>query len=98
MTNKPIIIKIDNYTITIEQEKEVNLNDTYKDQLPKSSTNILNNNIQIKRIYYKKGDPNYHRSPIGYSKERIKNWTTLISKFSKFDKIVKQEPLPDFHC
>lgn len=42
--------------------------------------------IDIKRKYYKKTDPQYHRKPI-----------KRASKFLKFDKIVKQEPLLDFH-
>lgn len=47
---------------------------------------IQYNPINIKRIYYKKTDPQYHRKPI---KRALK---TLRS-----DKTVIQEPLLDFH-
>lgn len=47
---------------------------------------IQYNQIDIKRKYYKKWDQQYHR------KETKKALKTL-----KFDKIVKQEPLLEFH-
>lgn len=49
---------------------------------------IQYNPINIKRKYYKKTDPQYHRKPT----------TKRALKFSKSDKIVKQEPLLDPYC
>lgn len=47
---------------------------------------IQYNPIDIKRKYYKKTDKEYKRKPI-----------KRALKISKSDKIVKQEPLLDFH-
>lgn len=47
---------------------------------------IQYNPINIKRIYYKKTDPQYHRKPI-----------KRASKTLRSDKTVIQEPLLDFH-
>ena len=47
---------------------------------------IQYNPIDITRKYYKKTDKEYHRKPI-----------KRALKISKSDKIVKQEPLLDFH-
>lgn len=67
-------------TITIElKEKAEKLNTVHKVQPP-----IQYNPINIKRIYYKKWDPEYHRKP-----------TKKALKTLKSDKIVKQEPLLD---
>lgn len=68
---------IDWIEITIEKEYD---NKT----IPNIHTPIHYNNYDIKRKYYKKWDPEYHRKP-----------TKTISKFLKSDKIVKQEPLLD---
>ena len=51
---------------------------------PNTNTPIQYNLIDIKRKYYKKWDPEYHRKPF-----------KPISKFLKSDKTVKQEPLLD---
>lgn len=51
---------------------------------PNTNTPIQYNQINIKRKYYKKWDPEYHRKPI-----------KTILKFLKSDKTVKQEPLLD---
>lgn len=68
--------------IEIIIEKDVNIMTAPIDQHP-----IQYNPINIKRKYYKKGDPEYHRTP-----------TKPISKFLKSDKTVKQEPLLDPYC
>lgn len=69
-------------TITIQiNEKEFNVATVQQDQTP-----IQYNPISIKRKYYKKWDPEYHRKP-----------TKPISKILRSDKTVKQEPLLDFH-
>lgn len=52
--------------------------------VPNTNTPIQYNQIDIKRKYYKKWDPEYHRKPF-----------KPISKFLKSDKTVKQEPLLD---
>ena len=54
--------------------------------IPINQPPIQYNPINIKRTYLKKTDPQYHRKPI---KKALKT--------SIFDKIVKQEPLLDFH-
>lgn len=54
--------------------------------IPSLNTPIQYNQIDIKRKYYKKSDPQYHKKS-----------TKPISKFLKSDKIVKQEPLLEFH-
>lgn len=74
---KPIIINIDWYKIIIEKE---NIQKT----APDIHSPIHYNEIDIKRKYYKKTDPEYHRRS-----------TKPISKFLKSDKTVKQEPLLD---
>lgn len=69
-------------TITITlQEKEPNQVTILNDSTP-----IQYNEFSIKRKYFKKSDPGYHRKPI-----------KTISKSLGFDRIVKQEPLLDFH-
>ena len=65
--------------IVIEIEKDVNIKTAPIDQHP-----IQYKPIDIKRKYYKKWDPEYHRKS-----------TKPISKFSRSDKTVKQEPLLD---
>lgn len=77
-----MIIRIDTITGIIEIEKGEEIKTAPIDQHP-----IQYNTIDIKRKYYKKGDPEYHRKPL------IKT----ISKTSRSDKIVKQEPLLEFH-
>lgn len=84
MNNKPIIIYIEWIKIIIE-----------KGEVNKDNPNNLQHQIQyhpldIKRKYYKKGDPEYHRKP-------IKKTNCLKTKSCWFDKIVKQEPLLDLH-
>lgn len=74
---KPIIINIDWYKIIIEKE-------IIQKTAPDIQSPIQYNPIDIKRKYYKKWDPEYHRRS-----------TKPISKFSKSDKTVKQEPLLD---
>lgn len=68
--------------IRIVIEKGEELKTAPINQLP-----IQYNPIDIKRKYYKKTDKEYHRKPI------IKR----ALKTSKSGKIVKQEPLLDFH-
>ena len=67
--------------ITIQIEKGEQLTTAPEIELP-----IQYNPIDIKRKYYKKTDKEYHRKPI-----------KKVSKFSKSDKVVLQEPLLDFH-
>lgn len=74
-----IIINTDNYNINILEKGEDNKT------IPSKQLPIQYNEYSIKRKYYKKWDPEYHRKP------------NLISKFSKFGKIVKQEPLLEIH-
>lgn len=75
-----MIIIIDTNSGIIEiNEKEWN----YK-TIPDNNTPIQYNPINIKRKYYKKTDPEYHRKPI-----------TKVSNFLKSDKIVKQVTLLD---
>lgn len=54
--------------------------------IPTNQHPIQYNAFNIKRIYYKKTDPQYHRKPI---KKALKS--------SISDMIVRQEPLLDFH-
>ena len=56
-----------------------------KKTIPTKQLPIQYNEYDIRRKYYKKCDPEYHRKP------------NLISKFSKFGRIVKQEPLLEIH-
>ena len=63
-------------------EKDVNIKTAPIDQHP-----IQYNPIDIKRKYYKKSDPEYHRKS-----------TKTISKFLKSDKTVKQATLLDLYC
>ena len=81
--DKPIIITINWIKIIIEKGEEIKT-------APKSQHPIQYNPIDIKRKYYKKGDPEYHRKP-------LKRNTKLISKSLRSDKTVIQEPLLDFH-
>lgn len=78
MNNKQIVLIIDWIKIIIEKGEEIST-------IPKSQHPIQYNPIDIKRKYYKKTDPEYHRKP-----------TKQFSKFLKPDKIVKQEPLLHF--
>lgn len=64
--------------------------------IPELKPPIKYNNISIKRKYYNKWDPKYHRNKIGYSITRQQlNITKTTSKILKSDRIVKQEPLLD---
>ena len=76
---KPIIINIEWYKIIIEKE-------IIQKTAPDIQPPIQYNEINIKRKYYKKTDPEYHRRS-----------TKPISKFLKSDKTVKQEPLLDLY-
>ncbi len=75
-----IIIDTNTWLIKINQQEKGNKEKT----IPNLDTPIQYNPINIKRIYLKKTDPGYHRKPI-----------KKVSKISKFDRIVKQEPLLD---
>lgn len=77
--NNRIEINIEWYKIIIEKEYQ------YK-TIPDTNTPIQYNPINIKRKYYKKWDPEYHRKPI-----------KKASDFLRSDKIVKQEPLLDLY-
>lgn len=81
--NNPIIINIEWIKIIIEKSDIIKT-------IPEQHHPIQYNPIDIKRKYYKKWDPKYHRKP-------TKKRTKTISKFLKFDKIVIQEPLLDLH-
>lgn len=64
---------------------EIIIEKEYQDKtVPNSDTPIQYNQIDIKRKYYKKGDPEYHRKP-----------TKKALMSLKSDKTVKQEPLLD---
>lgn len=84
--NNRIEINIDWYKIIIEKEyiEEMTAPNT-------TNTPIQYNEYSIKRKYYKKWDPEYHRKPLKKSK--------IISTIWGSDKIVKQEPLlePHYH-
>lgn len=80
-----MIIRIDTNTGLIEIEKGEELK-----TIPQTQTPIQYNEINIKRKYYKKTDTEYHRKP-------LKGSLMKVSKFSKFDKIVRQEPLLDLN-
>lgn len=88
-----MIITINTNTgeIKIHSENEL------KEKVEKIKTAPINNppiqynQLDIKRKYYKKWDPEYHRKPIQ---------RTIFKKVSNFlisDKVVKQEPLLEFH-
>lgn len=81
-----ITITINGYKITIEKEEEIKT-------APIIQPPIQYNKIDIKRKYYKKWDPEYHRKKVPGTiyKRNIKT----ISKSLEFDKTVKQEPLLD---
>lgn len=68
-------------TITVN-EKETNQITFLNDKPP-----IQYKEFSIKRKYYRKWDPEYHRKPI-----------KKVSKSSELNKIVRQVPLLDFHC
>lgn len=88
-----MIIRINTITGLIEIEKG---DDTKT--VPKDQHLIQPNDYNIKRIYYTKHDPEYHRRPIGQSIQReYSGQFKTISKTSRSDKTVKQEPLLDFH-
>lgn len=79
-----MIITIDTNTgiVKIDQQEKGLKEKT----IPNLNTPIQYNPINIKRVYLKKTDPGYHRKPI-----------KKVSKILKFDRIVKQEPLLEFH-
>ena len=81
---KRITLTIEWIKIVIEKGEEIKT-------APINQHPIQYNNFEIKRKYYKKSDPEYHRRPLKWS---IKT----VSKSLKFDKIVKQEPLLDLYC
>lgn len=81
-----MIIRINTITGIIEIEKGEEYKTVPNVQLP-----IQYNEINIKRKYYKKWDPEYHKRP---TKPLCKIPKT-ISKTSEFHKTVKQEPLLD---
>ena len=90
--DKPIIIEIDWIKIIIEKGEE-------RKTAPKFQPPIQYNTLNIKRKYYKKTDPMYHRNPNGFSIQRQQiGITKTTSKFLKFDKTVQQEPLLDPYC
>lgn len=83
-----MIITIDTNKWIIEinlQEKGIN-----EKTIPNHNTPFQYNPINIKRKYYKKNDPQYKRRPL---QKTIKK----VLEISKFDRIVKQEPLLEFH-
>lgn len=79
-----MIITIDTNTGLININSEITEKEWKYKTIPDNNTPIQYNLIDIKRKYYKKTDPEYHRKPI-----------MKASNFLKFDKIVKQEPLLD---
>lgn len=84
-----MIITINTITgeIKINSENELIEKDENIKTAPINSHPIqYNPNFNIKRKYYKKGDPEYHRKPL------IKT----VLKSLKSDKTVKQEPLLEF--
>jgi len=84
--NKRIEINIEGIRIIIEKGEEIKT-------IPEIQHPIQYNPINIKRKYYKKSDPEYHRKQVKGSVYKTKT----ILKTLKSDKIVKQEPLLDFH-
>lgn len=84
--NKPIIINIEWIKIIIEKGEEIKT-------IPEIQHPIQYNQLNIKRRYYKKSDPEYKRKSF---------WPlckpTTISKFLRSDKTVIQEPLLDPYC
>lgn len=81
-----MIITIDTNTGLININSEILEKEWNYKTIPDNNTPIQYNLIDIKRKYYKKWDPEYHRKPIK------KAW-----EFSKLNRIVKQEPLLDLH-
>lgn len=108
MPTDKIELTINWYKLIINIEK-VTIQETPKQERPpqtKTSIIPIYKPLDIKRKYYKKGEPWYNRRPNGYWKERsqeyinqkiYKRLSTLTSKILKSDMIVKQEPLLDFH-
>jgi len=84
--NKRIELNIDWIRIIIEKGEEIKT-------IPVIQHPIQYNPINIKRKYYKKSDPEYHRKPVKGSVYKPKQFLKTL----KSDKIVKQEPLLDFH-
>ena len=80
-----MIIKINTITgeIIIEKGEEIKT-------APKVQHPIQYNEINLKRRYYKKGDPEYHKR-----QTRPLYKPTQVSKTLIQNKIVKQEPLLD---
>ena len=87
-----MIITIDTNTGQIKIKSNLKLKEKVKNlkTAPINHPPIQYNTIDIKRKYYKKGDPEYHRKP-------YKSLTKKVSNFLISDKIVKQEPLLEFH-
>lgn len=78
---KPITITIEGIRIIIEKGEPLMT-------APIEEHPIQYNLIDIKRKYYKKTDPQYHRKPT----------TKRALKSSISDKTVRQEPLLDLYC
>lgn len=94
-TNK-MIIEINTITglIKIKQNEKEKIQKT----APNVRSPIQYNKLDIKRKYYNKNDPEYHRNDIWFSIQRKQSGLTkTTSKSLKFDKIVKQEPLLDLY-
>ena len=87
-----MLITIDTNTGEIKINSQIELKEKVKNlkTAPINNPPIQYNQIDIKRKYYKKWDPEYHRKP--YKSITKKTLNFLIS-----DKIVKQEPLLEFH-
>lgn len=81
-----ITITINGYKITIEKEEEIKT-------APVIQPQIQYNEINIKRKYYKKTDPEYKRKQVPGSIYK----TNSILKSSEHHNFVKQEPLLDLH-
>ena len=87
-----MIIIIDTNTWLIKIEKGEEIKTAPKVQLP-----IHYNEINIKRKYLKKTDKGYHRRPNWQSIVREQLGIKTTSRTSQLNKIVRQEPLLDFH-
>lgn len=87
-----MLITIDTKTGEIKINSQFELKEKVKNlkTAPINNPPIQYNPINLKRKYYKKGDPEYHRKPIKSKTKKALNF--LIS-----DKIVRQEPLLEFH-
>lgn len=87
-----MLITIDTNTGEIKINSQFELKEKVKNlkTAPINNPPIQYNPINLKRKYYKKGDPEYHRKP-------IKSITKKALNFLISDKIVRQEPLLEFH-